>query len=106
MSRTYAECSIPEINEAINNFPKRDFGLNGDRGTHGQEFAKLIRGDSDSYMDIDDAILADVISHNTNVAIRLNEEVKWNAKEMKIKESIEGNQLINRAHRAPFIVSG
>ncbi|MCK5821882.1 MAG: Gfo/Idh/MocA family oxidoreductase [Bacteroidales bacterium] len=106
LSRTYAECSIPGINEAINNFPKKNFGLDGDRGTHGQEFAKIIRGDSDSYMDIDDAILADVISHNTNVAIRLNKEVKWDATGMKIKDSIEGNQLINRAHRAPFVVSG
>jgi len=63
LSRTYAECSIQDINEAI---------------------------------------LADVISHNTNVAIRLKKEVKWDAKGMEIKDSIEGNQLINRAHRASF----
>lgn len=106
LSRTYAECSIPDINKAINNFPKKDFGLDGDRGTHGQEFARLIRGNTNSYMDIDDAILADVISHNTNAAIRLNMEVQWDAKGMEIKNSIEGNRLLNRTHRAPFVVSG
>jgi len=100
LSRTYAECSIPEINESINNFPKKDFGLNGDRGMHAIEFANLIRGESQQYMSIQDAILSDMISHNTNAAIRLNQTINWDALTSKIIGSAEGNSLINRDHRA------
>ncbi len=102
LSRTYAESDNPEINQAINDFPKKDFGLDGDRGTHLLEFASLIRGDSESYMSVDDAILSDTISHLTNVAIRQKQEITWDAVAGKLKNSPEGNKLMNREHRQPY----
>lgn len=104
LSRTYAESNIPEINTAINDFPKQSYGLDGETNSHGQEFAKLIRGESSQYMDVDDAILADVISHNTNASIRLNQAVKWDSSKMEILNSTKGNELLNRSHRKAYAI--
>lgn len=99
LSRTYAECSIPEIHQKINDFPKKEYGLDGERGLHGVEFAQLIRGESERYMDIRDAITSDLISHHTNIAIRLNQSLNWDAAGMRIENSEPGNLLLNRNHR-------
>ena len=104
LSRTYAESDNPEINLAINNFPKRDFGLDGDRGTHFLEFARLIKGELDSYMDVDDAILSDSISHFTNVAVRQQQEITWDAVAGKLRNNPEGDKLMNRDHRQEYSV--
>jgi predicted dehydrogenase len=105
LSRTYAECSIPEIHQAINDFPKASYGLDGERGMHLIRFGELIRNELKTYMDIDDAILSDLISHNTDAAIRLQKDLLWDSESMMIKNSEEGNALLNRAHRSPFAIS-
>ncbi len=102
LSRTYAESNIPEINEAINNFPKKSFGLDGERGTHFLEFAKLIKGESKEYMTAEDAILSDTISHLTNVAVRQSKEINWDATKGKLVNNPEGDKIMNRDHRSPF----
>ncbi len=104
LSRTYAESNIPEINNAINDFPKKSFGLDGDRGRHMVEFAKLIRGEVKEYMTAKDAILNDTIAHLTNVAIRQSQEVSWDAGAGKLVGNTDGDRLMNREHRSPYAV--
>ena len=104
LSRTYAESNIPDIHQDLNSYPKESFGLHGDRGTHLLEFARLIKGESESYMDIDDATLSDTISHLTNVAVRQGGEIKWDAGARKLVNNPEGDRLMNREHRAAFAV--
>lgn len=104
LSRTYAESNIPEIHQATNDFPKQEWGLHGDQGNHALEFAKLIQGERDHYMTVDDAIASDLISHASNAAIRLNESLKWNAQKKEMLGSTEANKLMNRGHRYPYAI--
>jgi hypothetical protein len=104
LSRTYAESNIPGINKIINDFPMKSFGLDGDRGTHFLEFASLIKGDVDAYMDLDDAILSDSISHLSNVAIRQGKDITWNHSSGKLIDNPEGDAMMNRSHRNPYAV--
>ena len=104
LSRTYAESNIPEIHKAINDFPKKSFGLDGERGTHFLEFAKLINGETKKYMDLKDAMLSDTISHLTNIAVRQSKEITWDAKKGQLINNAEGDKLMNRDHRHPYSV--
>ncbi len=105
LSRTYAESDIPEINKSINAFPKKEWGLDGDRGLHVVNFAKLIQGELDHYMEVDDAILSDLISHLANISVRLKRSVKWDGPSQTISTDQQANELLNRNHRTEFAIS-
>ncbi len=105
LSRSSAECDIPELNRKLNNFPKNNAGrIKSEENTMGQLFIDVVTGKIPETNPLDEAIISDTISHLGDIAIRTQRKVKWDPAMGEVVNDTSANQLFSRKMRAPYLV--
>ena len=102
LSRWSAEASDPQLNKALNNFPKNDRGQISETYMHAANFAKVIKGEMAPNDPLDEAMMSDLISHLGNISIRSSREILWNPAQGEITNIPEANNLLHREMRSPY----
>ncbi|MFC1805799.1 Gfo/Idh/MocA family protein [Planctomycetota bacterium] len=69
---------------------------------HGQSFLDGIKTRTDAVSNIDDAVQSDIISHLSDIAIRLGRRIRWDWKTESILDDPEATRMMERALRSPW----
>ncbi len=69
---------------------------------HGQSFLDGIKTRTDAVSNIDDAVQSDIISHLSDIAIRLGRKIRWDPTTETIPDDAEAQRMMNRALRSPW----
>jgi predicted dehydrogenase len=84
--------------------PGRDGGQLQRSGNHGGNFVESVRTRSTPVSNIEDAVRSDVISHVSDIAIRLKRSIVWDPAAEKFVGDDEANRRMRRAPREPWTI--
>jgi len=105
LSRSSAQSNIPEIDQKLNDFPKRDDGrIISEENTMGQLFVDILTGKIKEICPLDEAIISDTVSHMGDIAIRTNRRITWDPVKGEVVGDPEANRLYIREMREPYTV--
>ena len=71
-------------------------------GNHGGNFIEAIKTRQDPVSNIEDAVHSDIISHVSDIAIRLGRKVVWDPVAENFVGDEEATRRMTRAYREPW----
>jgi hypothetical protein len=72
--------------------------------SHGGNFIEAVRSRATPVSNIDDAVHSDIISHVSDIAIRLGRKLSWDPVREEFPGDSEANRMLRRAMREPWQV--
>ncbi|MBN1803985.1 MAG: Gfo/Idh/MocA family oxidoreductase [Sedimentisphaerales bacterium] len=94
------------INACPKNLLDTQFGANDiklyESSNHVRNFLDCVKTRNDTICPIDVAVQADIICQITNIAIRLEQKLKWDPKTERFVNNDAANRLLSRALRSPW----
>ena len=72
--------------------------------SRGQErnFIECVKSRQTTVAPVDDAVRSDLVSHISNIAIRVGREITWDPVKEEIIGDAEASRMLTRAHRDPW----
>jgi predicted dehydrogenase len=94
----------------INAHPKEllstEFGPNeiqlDKSGNHVRNLLDCVKSRAETISHVDDSVQGDIICHISDIAIRLEQKLKWDPKKERFLNSDEANRMLKRAMRSPW----
>jgi hypothetical protein len=94
----------------INAHPKEllsaEFGPNDIQlvksGNHVRNLLDCVKSRAETISHVDDAVQGDIICQISDIAIRLEQKLKWDPKKERFLNSDEANRMLKRAMRSPW----
>jgi predicted dehydrogenase len=69
---------------------------------HGGNFLEAVKYRHDAVSNIDDAVHSDIISHVSDIAIRMGRKIVWDPVAEEIVGDEQASRMLTRAHRQPW----
>jgi len=94
----------------INAHPKEllstEFGPNeiqlDKSGNHVRNLLDCVKSRAETISHVDDSVQGDIICHISDIAIRLEQKLKWDPKKERFLNSDQANRMLKRAMRSPW----
>jgi predicted dehydrogenase len=94
----------------INAHPKEllstEFGPNeiqlDKSGNHVRNLLDCVKSRAETISHVDDSVQGDIICHISDIAIRLEQKLKWDPKKERFLNSDQANRMLTRAMRSPW----
>ena len=71
-------------------------------GDLGRDFIQCVKSRETTVSPVDDAVYSDIISHISDIAIRLKRKVKWDPAKEEIVGDDEASRMLSRSTRGPW----
>jgi len=69
---------------------------------HGGNFIESVKNRQDAVSNIDDAVRSDIISHVSDIAIRMGRKITWDPAKNEIIGDEQASRMLTRAYREPW----
>lgn len=69
---------------------------------HGGNFIESVKNRQDAVSNIDDAVRSDIISHMSEIAIRMGRKITWDPAKEEIVGDEQASRVLTRAYREPW----
>jgi predicted dehydrogenase len=71
-------------------------------GNHVRNLLDCVKSRAETISNVDAAVQGDIICHISDIAIRLEQKLKWDPKKERFLNSDEANRMLKRAMRSPW----